>query len=113
MTFASSDKVLFKIHRSNLVTHSEGFSPPEGISSSSADEIVHLTERAVILGLLFQFMYPQRQPVLKGMPAQDFFDLAESAEKYQVFSAMGTCNKQMLYVVSPKLGRSLQLMLNR
>ncbi|KZP13257.1 hypothetical protein FIBSPDRAFT_1049497 [Athelia psychrophila] len=105
ITFASSNKVLFKIHRSNLITHSEGFSPPTGYSFSSADEIVQLTESAETLHLLFQFMYPQRQPDLRNMPGEAVFDLAEAAEKYQVFSAMETCNRQIghsiAYVTHP------------
>lgn len=101
VTFESSDHVRFRIHSSNLRCASEGFSPPDGTSSSASDEIVHLTETAEVLELLFQFIYPQRQPNLKLIEFAVLSDLAEAAEKYQVFSAMETCKTSMGYVYPP------------
>ncbi|KZP13255.1 hypothetical protein FIBSPDRAFT_936418 [Athelia psychrophila] len=95
VTFASSNNVLFKINQSYLKAHSEGFSPPAGTSSSSSDEIVNLTEPAETLDLLFQFAYPQKLPDLRKLKAESLLELAEAAEKYQVFAAMETCNRQM------------------
>ncbi|KZP11919.1 hypothetical protein FIBSPDRAFT_837052 [Athelia psychrophila] len=99
MTFASSDNVLFKIKQWYLKANSEGFSPPEGTSASSSDEIVNLAEPAETLDLLFQFVYPQRQPDLRKLSTERILELAEAAEKYQVFAAMETCNRQMEYVL--------------
>ena len=96
MTFRSCDGMLFKVHRSNLASVSEGFSPPPG--TDSRDEIVPLTESGDTLELLFQFMYPRRQPDLKKMEFKQLAELAEAAEKYQVFAAMGVCNIYMRYV---------------
>lgn len=87
MAFESSDGVLFKIHRKNLDTHSEGFSSPEGISISP-DAVVVLSETAEVLELLFQYMYPQRQPKISMVDFEILSDLAEAAEKYQVYSAL-------------------------
>ncbi|KAF7973117.1 hypothetical protein HWV62_16238 [Athelia sp. TMB] len=95
ITFASCDKVLFKIHSSNMKAHSEGFSPPDGTSISTSDEIVPLTEHAATLDLLFQFMYPKKQPDLRKLDTESLLELAEAAEKYQVFAAMETCSRQM------------------
>lgn len=89
--------MLFKIHSSNIRSNSEGFSPPEG-TSPSPDDIVHLPEGAIVLDLLFQFMYPQRQPDLKRVEFEILQQLAEAAEKYQVFAAMATCKMLMEYV---------------
>lgn len=100
--FRSCDGILFKVHRSNLVAHSEGFSPPPG--TSSHDEIVALPENGDTLDLLFQFMSPQRQPDLSEIMFKQLAELAEAAEKYQVFSAMTICNVHMTYVVSVRDG---------
>ncbi|KAF7978064.1 hypothetical protein HWV62_1703 [Athelia sp. TMB] len=47
------------------------------------------------LELLFQFMYPPKQPDLKKIEFKQLADLAEAAEKYQVYAAMGVCNMCM------------------
>lgn len=72
---------------------SEGFSPPSGTSSS--DSTVPLSERAEVLELLFQYVYPQRTPTITMIPFKVFADLAEAAEKYQVFGAMEICMLRM------------------
>ena len=96
LTFRSRDGILFKVHRNNLAAHSEGFSPPPG--TTSQDEFVALLENGDTLDLLFQFMSPQRQPDLAGIMFMKLAELAEAAEKYQVFSAMTVCNIYMTYV---------------
>ncbi|KZP06300.1 hypothetical protein FIBSPDRAFT_805060 [Athelia psychrophila] len=93
ITFRSCDGILFKVHRKNLEVVSEGFSPPEGTSSQS--EIVPLTEDGATLNLLFQYMYPQRQPDLTKIDFKRSSELAEAAEKYQVYAAMASCNVRM------------------
>ena len=97
VTFRSCDGTLFKIHRKNLEIHSEGLSPPPDMSSH--DEIVSLTENGDTLDRLFQFIYPQRQPDLAEIDFKQLAELAEAAEKYQVFAAMTVCNIYMTYVV--------------
>lgn len=98
MIFKSCDEVLFKVHRKNLETHSEGFRPPEGTSASSYDESIPLVETSHVLELLFQYMYLQRPPDIKTIDFTILSGLAEAVEKYQVYSAMEICNIRMEYV---------------
>ena len=96
VTFESCDKVLFKVHRKNLECGSEGFAPPDG--TVSADEPVPLSESAEVLELLFQYMYPQRIPDLGVVKFELVAGVAEAAEKYQVYAAMGFCKPYMEFV---------------
>ncbi|KAJ7663144.1 hypothetical protein DFH06DRAFT_1189451 [Mycena polygramma] len=97
VTFKSSDSVLFQVHRKNLEVCTEGF-PPSNIST--AGEVVPLTEDAITLELLFQFMYPQRHPALDTTPFEVLGPLAEAAEKYQVFPAMNICHIRLRDMVN-------------
>jgi hypothetical protein len=63
----------------------------------SSDEVVPLLESAIVLELLFKYMYPQRTPDLKKVEFTVLAKLAEAAEKYQVFGAMDICNTRMGY----------------
>lgn len=92
VVFISSNNVLFHIHQKNLQIAAAGF-PPAGFHASG--EIVPLTEDATTLELLFQFVYPQRHPHLRGTPFDVLSPLAEAAEKYQVFAAMNICYVRM------------------
>jgi len=102
-SFLSSDGVLFRVHRANLACGSEGFAPPPGTSSPSTNDQVQLTETAQTLELLFQFMYPQRPPDLAAVNFDLFMDVAEAAEKYQVYAAMQICamHMELLYSAHP------------
>ncbi|KZP29175.1 hypothetical protein FIBSPDRAFT_852012 [Athelia psychrophila] len=93
VTFRSCDGILFRVHRKNLDTSSEGFSPPDG--TSSQDEIVPLTEDGATLDLLFQYIYPQPVPDLTKIGFKQLAGLAEAAEKYQVYAAIGFCQIRM------------------
>lgn len=95
MIFQSSDEVLFKVHRKNLETHSEGFRPPEGTSASSSEEPIPLVETSQVLEFLFQYMYLQRHPDIKKIDFAILSGLAEAVEKYQVYAAMEICNIRM------------------
>lgn len=88
----SSDGVLFKVHRKNLEMFTEGF---PGSDIPVHDEIVPLTETATTLELLFQYIYRQRQPDLSRLKPQELAQLAEAAEKYEVYSAMEVCKMRM------------------
>ncbi|KAJ7885378.1 hypothetical protein B0H13DRAFT_1628305, partial [Mycena leptocephala] len=81
IAFRSSDQIIFRVHIKNLETHSDGFPRPRSA------EVVDLTEPAATLDLLFQYMYPQRQPDLNEVELPLLANLAEAAEKYQVYSA--------------------------
>ncbi|KAI4524780.1 hypothetical protein K525DRAFT_162087, partial [Schizophyllum commune Loenen D] len=93
ITFRSCDGLLFHIHRVNLDTHAGAFPPAE--LACHATEAVDLPEDGQTLELLFQFIYPWRQPTLEGVPFERLDALAEAAEKYEVFSAMGICRIRM------------------
>ncbi|KAJ7700864.1 hypothetical protein B0H17DRAFT_1046874 [Mycena rosella] len=92
IAFRSSDQTVFRVHIKNLETHCEGF-PPSALCApgSVAPEVVDLSEPAATLDLLFQYMYPQRQPDLTAVEFPLLADLSEAAEKYQVYSAMDIC----------------------
>lgn len=92
VVFLSSDNIFFQIHKANLKTSAGGFAPPE---FESRGEIIHMTETALTLELLFQFCYPDRHPDVEMLGFSEFAILAEAAEKYQVFSAMNICKIRM------------------
>ncbi|KZP33083.1 hypothetical protein FIBSPDRAFT_1036239 [Athelia psychrophila] len=97
VTVRSSDGVLFKVHRKNLEVHSDIFAAADSIATESAgnakaDEVVPLSEHSSVLELLLQYMYRQPQPDLKAVEFEKLADLAEAAEKYQVFAAIAICN---------------------
>ncbi|KAF9461041.1 hypothetical protein BDZ94DRAFT_1238025 [Collybia nuda] len=60
--FKSSDDVLFHVHRKNLEVASAGF--PFGGFTPAHKEPIELPETADVLELLFQFVYPRKQPSL-------------------------------------------------
>ncbi|KAF7300351.1 hypothetical protein HMN09_00918400 [Mycena chlorophos] len=93
--FQSSDGVLFRVHSKYLEACTEGFPPVEHLLGEP--EIVHLTEPAAILELLFEYVYPRRHPTLDGAttPFALLAQVAEAAEKYQVFPAMTPCSMRM------------------
>ncbi|KAJ6546829.1 hypothetical protein B0H19DRAFT_1162680 [Mycena capillaripes] len=89
IAFRSGDQIIFRVHIRNLETHSDGF-PPSAFCAPGG-EVVNLTEPATTLELLFQYMYPQRQPDLNEIELPLLAELAEAVEKYQVYSAMDIC----------------------
>ncbi|KAG5637536.1 hypothetical protein H0H81_004232 [Sphagnurus paluster] len=93
--FISADNVIFHLHRKNLETHTSAFPTAE---FNTHGELVPLTENALTLELLFQFVYPQRHPRLDNTPFEELSLLAEAAEKYEVYSAMNICSVRMKYV---------------
>jgi hypothetical protein len=96
ITFQSVDGIMYRIHRKNLECSSAAF--PAAEFESKKDEVVPMPEHSEVLDLLFTFMYPERQPNLKKISFRVLADLAEAAEKYEVFSAIATCNTHMVYV---------------
>ncbi|KZP13265.1 hypothetical protein FIBSPDRAFT_753601, partial [Athelia psychrophila] len=92
--YESCDHVVFKIHSANLKNTSETLYAPVGTITHLSDTVV-LTESAKVLDLLFQYMYPQRQPNLREIEFDLLQELCEAAEKYQVFSALEVCKMSM------------------
>ncbi|KAJ7189082.1 hypothetical protein C8R46DRAFT_1206180 [Mycena filopes] len=96
LTIASSDNVLFKLHHKHLSVHSDAFASAESATRpDNRDEVVHLCETADVLELLFQYMYQQPQPDLNTVEFAVLAGLAEAAEKYVVYSALGWCRAKM------------------
>ncbi|PPQ72752.1 hypothetical protein CVT26_003032 [Gymnopilus dilepis] len=94
LKFQSSDEVLFYIHRKNLDAHSSAF-PSAEFTPSSREETVHLAEPSDVLEILFQFIYPNRHPILHDKDVKAVLAVAEAVEKYQIFSAMRTCDVRL------------------
>jgi hypothetical protein len=92
--FESVDGVRFRLHRKNLETHTGAFPAPEFDTNG---ETTHLTEPANVLRILFQFVYPRRQPDLEQMDFEIVAAVSEAAEKYELFSAIPICNVRMRY----------------
>ena len=68
-------------------------------TQEKSDALVQLPENSVILDLLFQFCYPERHPELNDLDFGILVELAEAAEKYEVFSAISICKTVMKCVV--------------
>ncbi|KZV74950.1 hypothetical protein PENSPDRAFT_155898 [Peniophora sp. CONT] len=92
LTLESSDKILFKVHRNNLSTHSTIF---PGEEFSSEGEIVKFSEDSEVLELVLQYVYPNVLPDLGRISFELLKRLADAAEKYHIFSAMEICRLHM------------------
>ncbi|PPQ66495.1 hypothetical protein CVT26_011183 [Gymnopilus dilepis] len=88
ITIQSSDYVRFLVHRKNLESITGAFPPSE--FNTVEGEVVHLTEPALVLEIVFQFIYPQKPPSLDELEFDTVLAVAEAVEKYEVFSAMKT-----------------------
>lgn len=95
VTMQSSDDQIFSLHRKNLEFSTEGFPSSE---TPTAGQIVALSEPSTTLGLLFQFIYPQRYPSLEKLDFDSALVLAEAAEKYVVYAAIYACKFRLMYV---------------
>ncbi|KAJ3906151.1 hypothetical protein F5879DRAFT_798165, partial [Lentinula edodes] len=85
----SCDNVEFRLHKKNLEFLSGGFPPAD--TETNPNEIVRLSESGETLEILFQFMYPQRFPSLDNMKIDPLIELAETAEKYEIFALIHIC----------------------
>lgn len=92
----SSDGSLVGAHHGNLAHFSEAFPVPGSVKTTDAP--IDLPEDGETLRVLMQFMHHQRLPNLADHVPNLFkkptklLALAEAAEKYLVYSAMGMCN---------------------
>ncbi|KAJ7165505.1 hypothetical protein C8R43DRAFT_825263, partial [Mycena crocata] len=100
LTISSSDGVLFKVHRKNLEVHSDIFADASNATKpENGDDVVHLSESAAVLDLLFQYMYRQPQPDLKDVNVAVLSGLGEAVEKYVVYSALPAVMIKMKFSV--------------
>ncbi|KAG6846701.1 hypothetical protein H0H93_012344, partial [Arthromyces matolae] len=81
----------------NLETHAGGFPPGE---IETKGEVVVLTESASTLENLFQYVYPQRHPDIELLPFLELSNLAEAAEKYEVFGVITICKTRIKHFVT-------------
>ncbi|KAF8650288.1 hypothetical protein AX16_005316 [Volvariella volvacea WC 439] len=88
----SVDGVEFHLHKKNLEVCCGAFPPS---SHPTMGEVVHLTELGSTLETLFQFIYARQQPKWEGLKFSELYNLAEAAEKYEVYTAMRVCNMLM------------------
>lgn len=78
--------------------HSQVFADAGGSTVGTVDdEVVYLTETSSVLELMFQYMYLQPQPDLREVEWTVMKELAEAAEKYEIYSAIGVCSHRMRY----------------
>jgi hypothetical protein len=94
LTIQSNDGILFHIHKINLKMGAGGFAPPEFDTQDSTP--VRLSENAETLELLFQFCYPKRLPDMETVKFEVLAQLAEAAEKYEVYAAICVCKILMM-----------------
>ena len=92
----SADGVQFRLHSKFLGANTGAFPGPDHtavVSNPSGDDgdVVHLSEPANILEILFGFVYPKKHPVLDDADFETLWPLAKAAEKYDVFSALDAC----------------------
>ncbi|KIK67695.1 hypothetical protein GYMLUDRAFT_237911 [Collybiopsis luxurians FD-317 M1] len=89
----SSDGVDFRLHKKNLECTTGGFPPAE--FPSDLNDIVQLTESANTLEILFHAVYPLPFPSLRGLQFDTLLTLAEAAEKYEIFSMIQACRREL------------------
>ena len=58
------------------------------ISDSPQLKLRSFDEPYNVLEILFEFIYPRKQPTLEDTDFETLMAIAEAVEKYQVFSAM-------------------------
>ncbi|TFK58211.1 hypothetical protein BDN72DRAFT_115865 [Pluteus cervinus] len=97
VTIISSDGIRFQLHKKNLALNTGGFPPLEFTSTTEEPEQVTLSEKGHILDLLFHFVCPQRYPNLESIEMSVLSELAEAAEKYEVFGAISMCKVVMKF----------------
>lgn len=72
--------------------HKKDFTAVSGgrplVNPAADDGIVPLSETGATLDLLFEFLYPRRQPDWEAFDFQVIYDLAHAASKYEVYSAI-------------------------
>ena len=95
----SSDGVVFHLHRKNFEVCTDGAFPglhDSANGSTAAEKILRLDEPSSILEIVFQFVYPRRQPSLKDLDFQTISAIADAVEKYKVFAAMNLCEEALM-----------------
>ncbi|TFK70762.1 hypothetical protein BDN72DRAFT_838589 [Pluteus cervinus] len=90
----TSDAKYFGAHLQNLQNHADGF-PPASFGKRKRMNHMDIEEDSEVTSLMLDFMHKQPQPDLRDVPVGRLVDFAEAAEKYLIYSAMGTCRLVM------------------
>jgi hypothetical protein len=94
---SSGDKV--GAHKRNLHTYGDGFPLSDSVVTVDvASDIPVLSESTEVLLLMLWFMHHVPQPDLQSLPFDTVAQLADAAEKYFIYSAIGVCKIYMSYV---------------
>lgn len=93
----SCDNIDFHVHKRHLEFATGGFPPAD--TPSSLGEIVRLSESSSTLEILFQFVYPQRHPSLDKLAFEELLEVAEAAEKYEVYGALSACHLILRWII--------------
>jgi hypothetical protein len=99
IVFVSSDGVQLGLHSKNLEVGS-GVLPPVVVGGSGpgliATKPVPLTEPCDVLEPLFAFLYPEKcAHYLDRYSSDEYLDIAEAAEKYDIPYAKFYCHEQL------------------
>ncbi|KAL0569822.1 hypothetical protein V5O48_012140 [Marasmius crinis-equi] len=92
----SSDGKLLGAHSNNLASFAAGF-PLHGTTTQS--KITPLSDKGDTLLLFLKFTHNEPAPDLSGLGIDDLLDLAEVADKYCNYFALGVCRHPMRSVV--------------
>ncbi|KAF9023209.1 hypothetical protein BDZ89DRAFT_174931 [Hymenopellis radicata] len=91
----SSDNVRFKVHSTNLGTHSSVFPAVHGAANDVADP-ARMAECAEVLRVIFKFIYPDPPlPKLGLLSFSTLEEVAMAADKYQFLALSELCDCHM------------------
>ncbi|CAE6414186.1 unnamed protein product [Rhizoctonia solani] len=97
LTISSSDRVDFNVHSVLLSLASPTFA--DLLKSTNLNETVRFSERAELLALVLQFIYPLPSPVISSH--QLLNDALRVADKYQLTSMKARLREQLKMADSP------------
>lgn len=89
ITIKSCDNVLFRVDRRDLDAAGGALSRLEW--PTTPEDCAELAESSKALEALFQFIYFERHPKVGQLPFDILVQVAEAAEKYQIYSAIDAC----------------------
>jgi len=101
----SSNNMQFYVHSRNLEFAAGAF--PGGSATEitfQPGEVVHLTETADVLEILFEFAYPRRHPTMEDLSFQHLLRVTDAAEKYDFYMAAPMCQISLRFVLHPFCG---------
>ncbi|KAG5644260.1 hypothetical protein DXG03_008798 [Asterophora parasitica] len=93
----SVENTVFRIHLQRLeMAPKFPYRSPNYIQGNTYVIAYKVPEKAAVLELMFQFIYPWRQPALGNLDYEVLAELAEAVEKYEVYPAQQICHDMMM-----------------